>query len=936
MADDDLLKLADLLDEAFDLGEDGRTPWLAELHRTQPKVAVRLEALLQRKDELKTDHLLVDGGRSVTPEALADVMEANRKREVTNTTPHGFVLQADAQVGPYLLIKPLGEGGMASVWLAERSDGQLKREVALKLLHAWRNSRDLVERFARERDMLASLVHPNIARLYDAGITESGQPWIALEYVEGVDLATYADTHRLTIRARIDAMQQVMRAVQHAHQNLIVHRDLKPTNILVNQSGDVRLLDFGIAKLLQAGHISAAETELTKDSGRALTLRYAAPEQIKGEPVTTATDVYALGLVLYELLTGTSPRTGTKTKVISEQAALSTDVLRPSRGALTEELSHRRGDVSTRELKSELSGDLDTILLKALARDPARRYRTVDALADDLRAWTEHRPIAARAPSFTYQIKMLLVRQRVPVAVGCVMFVALGALGAFAWKQHLYANQQSARAAQVQTFMANLLSEAEPDGVEDEKTLTAKSLLDAGVERARVVYRTQPIVQGEMLTELAHVYLRLGESKLGENLLKEAIDLIEKNSSESEPSLQIARAHLGARLTTKRDWQNSSALLNKVFAGCGSTEALCATARGIAHLSLARHPAINVEQKREHLRTSRQLFDQPVATPSQNEFKFEALILSAELERAEGDIALAKSLMSEAENHFAGTRQKLSERVLLAMLQSGVAFDSGNFLQAATIVDQTIAILEGTKKETSKLHLHMSRAHYANYQGLTSTALMHSGAARKISATQGPTINLAYVLRYEARALAMEGQYERAARTVDEAFDILRKKNVAENEEPWLDIARVAGELRARRGDLAGARAQLQAMQIVLRANHPKLFKDQANTLDLIGAISLAMNDPSTALTNHLEEVELLKAHLPQDHPLRLRAELQVALAKHAIEGKPDQPPEILSLAQKLEKFVPADSVHAKTLSTLISSDRSSSNGSQQPLVLIF
>jgi eukaryotic-like serine/threonine-protein kinase len=934
MADDDLLILADLLDEAFDLGEEARSPWLAELHRTQPRVAVRLEALLQRTDELKTDHLLVDGGRSVTPEALADVMEANRSSEASSANARGFVLQADAHVGPYRLIKPLGEGGMASVWLAERSDGQLKREVALKLLHAWRNSRDLVERFARERDMLAGLVHPNIARLYDAGVTESGQPWIALEYVEGVDLATYADTNRLTIRARIDAMQQVMSAVQHAHQNLIVHRDLKPTNILVNNKGEVRLLDFGIAKLLQARDTSAAETELTRDSGRALTLRYAAPEQIKGDPVTTATDVYALGLVLYELLTGSSPRTGTKTSIISEQAALSTDVLRPSRGTFTEELSHRRGDITTRELKSELSGDIDTILLKALARDPARRYRTVDALAEDLRAWTEHRPIAARAPSFVYQMKMLLVRQRVPVAVGCAMFVALGALGVFAWNQHLHANQQSARAAQVQTFMANLLSEAEPEGVEDEKALTAKSLLDAGVERARVDYREQPLTQGAMLTELAHVYLRLGETGLGESSLREAIHLLEKNAPANDPSLQIARAHLGARQMAKGDWETGATILSTVLVSCNNNDPVCVEARGIAHLNSARNPAIDATQKREHLRVARELFDKQETSSTQN--KIQALTISADFERAQGNLALASTLMTQAEKYYTGTRQKLAERGLFGMSQSNLEFERGDFLRAGEIADQTLAGLENSKRDGAKLYLHVSRAHIANYQGLASVALKHSDEARKISVKLGPSINLAYALRYEARALAMARDYVRAEKSISEAFEMLRVKAVTEDQEAWLDMIRVAGEVQARKGDLVGARKQLQEMLVTLENRYPKNFKDRVNTLDLIGAISLSLADPKYALACHTDEIALLNTNLAQDHPLRLRAELQAARAKHMMEGQLIPNTEVQAWAHKLKKFVPDDSVHAQTLLELISSGGSSSKRDQQQLVLIF
>ncbi len=930
MADDDLLILADLLDEAFDLGEDARAPWLADLHRTQPKVAVRLEALLQRTDELKTDHLLVNDGRSVTPEALADVMEANRNSETARANAREFVLQTNTNVGPYRLIKPLGEGGMASVWLAERSDGQLKREVALKLLHAWRNSRDLVERFARERDMLAGLVHPNIARLYDAGVTESGQPWIALEYVEGVDLATYADSHRLTIRARIDAMLQVMSAVQHAHQNLIVHRDLKPTNILVNNKGEVRLLDFGIAKLLQAGDSSAAETELTKDSGRALTLRYAAPEQIKGEPVTTATDVYALGLVLYELLTGSSPRTGNKTKIITEQAALSTDVLRPSRGTFTEEISHRRGDVSARELKTELAGDLDTILLKALARDPARRYRTVDALGEDLRAWTEHRPIAARAPSFSYQLKMLLVRQRVPVAVGCLVFLALGASGVFAWKQRLHAEQQSARAAQVQMFMANLLSAAEPQGEglsstgrlqqsnSIEKTLTVKDLLDSGLQRARSNYGNDPLLLGYLLAQLGHTYLRIGEGNMGSQILGESIALLEKRAPAQEPMLVRARAYLGAHLLRDGNRDQGLALLAIVLRDCDRATYACRNAMGMALMGRRQDQLASFEQKRADLRAAIELFEQDPDTAPES--RLQALVMFADDQRRIGNLKSAREMLDKAEILGALPDIKATERTMLGITSARLAFDEGGYDRAALQTDQLIAALEGTRRDTAKIQLHTLRARIANYRGLPDVAIESAAVAREISDISGPSVNLAYAHRYAARALAMRGDFELARATVDEALNVLRFIKVGDDSEEWMDMLRARAEIFARHGDNASARKIFEKVLSDLRTRFPAQIKDRINTLSMLGVVSLAMGDATAARTYHAEEVELAEKTYDTGHPIRLRASLQFLCAQHFLNRNLNLNEEIFRVAGQLRKILPSTSTHHAALADIVDS----------------
>jgi serine/threonine-protein kinase len=271
---------------------------------------------------------------------------------------------------------------MAEVWLSRRADAAIKREVALKLPLLTPLRRDLEPRFAREREILADLSHPNIARLFDAGFANDGQPYLALEYVVGEMFTTYCDQQRLTIRERLGLLRQVLGAVQHAHTHLVIHRDLKPSNVLVTEAGQVQLLDFGIAKLLSEGE--AKETELTQLSGRALTPDYAAPEQIAGAPITTAADVYALGVMLYEILTGVRPyRLKRDTRAALEEAILQADPIPPSRAALSETAATARA-TTAKKLSRALKGDLDVITIKALKKSPRERYQTATALDEDI------------------------------------------------------------------------------------------------------------------------------------------------------------------------------------------------------------------------------------------------------------------------------------------------------------------------------------------------------------------------------------------------------------------------------------------------------------------------------------------------------------------------------------------------------------------------
>ena len=345
--------------------------------------------------------------------------------------------------GPYCVRTLLGHGGMGSVWLAERVDGLFSRNVALKLVHSALIGRVMTERFTREREILASLNHPNIARLLDAGFAEDGQPYLALEYVAGTPLTVYCDEHRLPIRARLELFRQVLGAVQYAHAHLVIHRDLKPANILVTEDGQAQLLDFGIAKLLTEGE--ARETELTQLGGRALTPDYAAPEQIAGAPITTAADVYALGVMLYELLIGERPyKLKRDSRGALEEAILRADPVAPSRAVLSEKAAAARA-ATAKKLPVTFKGDLDTIAAKALKKSPTERYATANAFDEDIARFLRGDVVLAQPDTITYRALKFARRHWVGIAVtGALMLTLAAGLVATSFEARVASTQRDA------------------------------------------------------------------------------------------------------------------------------------------------------------------------------------------------------------------------------------------------------------------------------------------------------------------------------------------------------------------------------------------------------------------------------------------------------------------------------------------------------------
>jgi WD40 repeat protein/serine/threonine protein kinase len=417
--------LSKLLDETIDLSSAQRSEWLISLTQRDPAWGAYLSNLFASQD---ADQQKILDTQSQLARRLASITEDDASL-------------VGKHFGAYRVLSLLGHGGMGSVWLAERVDGLFTRQVALKLVHPALVNRAVTERAVREREILAGLNHPNIARLLDAGVSQDGQTFLALEYIPGVPLTTYCDQRRLSIRERLELFLQILSAVQYAHAHLVIHRDLKPSNVMVTETGQAYLLDFGIAKLLTDGQ--AKETELTRLGGRALTAEYAAPEQIAGEPITTAADVYALGVMLYEVLIGERPyRLKRDTRGALEEAILNADPVAPSRATVSDAAVDMRA-TTPRRLAKSLEGDLDTIVVKALKKLPAERYRTVDAFSGDIERYLRGDVVLAQRDSVTYRTMKFVARYRVAIGAASILILSLaGGLAATSYEARVAAHQR--------------------------------------------------------------------------------------------------------------------------------------------------------------------------------------------------------------------------------------------------------------------------------------------------------------------------------------------------------------------------------------------------------------------------------------------------------------------------------------------------------------
>lgn len=474
------------------------------------------------------------------------------------------------KIGAFELIEQIGYGGMSIVFKAERTDGQFEQQVAVKLIRGGMHSEQILRRFEREKQILASLTHPNIARLYDGGITKDDNPYLIMEYVEGKPIDIYCDEHKLTINQRLTLFKEVCNAVEFAHHNLIVHRDLKAQNILVNDNGTVKILDFGIAKLLKT-NISAKEILLTQDGQQLWTPQYASPEQVEGATAAVGTDVYSLGVLLHKLLTGRFPydvsnKSNSQVRdIITRQEP---ETLQQSLNLVSsiDKISEERNTTPHR-LNKKFDKDLESIALKSLEKSISDRYSTVAAFVQDIVYYKMNMPINARKGNRTHVFKKFLTRRKKPLIVALGIFFLITAFTVFytlqITKERNYAQLQAQKAEQLTVFVLDLFKANEPSENKGEQ-VTAGELLTRAQERVELL-ESQPAIQAKMFDVIGRIYRRLGEYESSYNMLTKSFTMRKNLFGSQHMETLASMDHLGILLTKTGDYSTADSLLTQTL-----------------------------------------------------------------------------------------------------------------------------------------------------------------------------------------------------------------------------------------------------------------------------------------------------------------------------------------------------------------------------------
>ncbi len=556
ISDTDWEKIDDLLDEALDLPPE---EWEAFLDREcggRPALREELASLLTAE---------ADAPAFLNDEAMDFAAPAYEPEEGQSIADDPLAAPSH-QVGPYRLEEEIGRGGMSRVFRAERTDGGFEQTVAVKLLRIGLDTEAARRRFRLEQQVLAKLQHPNIAALLDGGLTSDDVPYLVMEYVEGKPIVTYCDDNSLSIPERTSLLCDVGRALQHAHRNLIVHRDLKPSNVQVTPEGTVKLLDFGIAKLLDEADASITLPD-TRTGVRPMTPAFAAPEQIRGDAVSTATDVYQMGVLAYEVLTGHRPFELSDLRDV-ERAILDTEPDPPSsvvcetragadpddteRPVTPEAISEARG-TTPRQLRYVLEGDLSTIVQTALRKEADRRYASVGALVEDLERYREGQPIEARSASLGYRARKFMQRHRLGVGIAVAFIGLMFTFGVFLYQERERAQQEAQKAEIVSAYLVDLFSAGTPSNASD--TVTARTLVRRGLNRAERL-QDRPVVQAEMLDALGQASRGIGQWDQADSLLQQALTLRRRHLEPPHPDLVASLLHVAnTKWSEKRLWE---------------------------------------------------------------------------------------------------------------------------------------------------------------------------------------------------------------------------------------------------------------------------------------------------------------------------------------------------------------------------------------------
>ena len=890
------------MDTAATLSAGERDMWLADITEREPDVAPLLRKLLSAQRRVETNDILA------TLPRLQPTVDARST---------GAAGSLGAHIGPFELIEPLGRGGMGSVWRARYIDGRMKRDVAVKLPATSDNPAalaSLTERFARERDFLAQLEHPNIARLYDTGISDSGQPYLAMEYVAGEPIDSYCNTHRLTIKARLTLYLQVLDAVEFAHRRLVLHRDLKPGNVLVDASGQVRLLDFGVAKLLPETIAAAtstspisAGTDLTEMAGAALTLAYAAPEQLNHGALSTATDVYALGVMLYRLLTATAPYQPKRdTRSALEEAVISAAPTAASLRHVSDNALAARQTNAT-ALRKSLSGDIDTLLAKALKKRPDERYPTATALAEDIRRHLNKKPILARPDSLWYRANRFIARNRVAVAASALGVTALAATtGMAVWQASVAtasaarANKEAARAVAAQRFLAGLFASADPEQSKA-STLTAQQLLEGGLAAADRDLRGDPETHALVLQQIGDIYRRMGMPQQLLATQKRRVEVLEAFDAADADTLVDAQLELGRALGDTEQPEDNKAALPRLKAAYETAIARAAKPeRVVWALSLiADQYRVESDFAAAQDYAQRALSEGLRSLSNPSRFLAAAYEISALVARDQRRIPEARELLGKAIAIDAtGQGRGPIDQVITRTFLANVEMNDGEYLAAH---QQSLAIIELARANFGDLQANLApalrlAAFSAARAGDLPTAhkLVATPMDAEVASKDAVRAGLAHYAR--ARIATLQGEYERAHAELAAAASGLKQSGTWASR---LSVATIELALREGATDaaLTMADALRQAQSARLGATHPSMDEiyvwlavAQARNAGTLGSQSPRWD----AARQHIEQACALYAPLREAHPSRVRCEayrtllsatLTVAAKRNALQS---------------------------------------------------
>ncbi len=839
--------LSPYLDRALELAVEERAAWLASLRAEDPALGADVEMLLEERSALSREGFLEEAALRPPAPSLAG-----------------------QQMGAYILVSLIGQGGMGSVWLARRSDGRFEGQAAVKLLNASLVGRAGEERFRREGSILARLTHPHIARLVDAGVSGSGQPYLVLEYVQGQPIDRYCDDLGLDLEKRLRLFLDVLAAVAHAHTNLIVHRDIKPSNVLVDRDGQVKLLDFGIAKLLEGEAGSGEATALTREGGRALTPEYAAPEQVTDGTITTATDVYALGVLLYVLLGGQHPAGFDLSPAELVRAVVETPPPRLSEAVLSAKTLSRRilaqnalqRATTPERLARLLRGDLDNIVGKALKKSPEERYGSVVGLADDLTRYLNHEPVSARPDSFLYRARKFVRRHRASVGAVTLGAAAVLAASALAVVQMVEAHKQR-DAAVLEAKRARASSELARFVIGDNSEDAPVDVTRRRLDRARSLLHgpliDDPRIRTHLLLELVPRYSELGDVKVREELIQEAR---ESMSRFDDPNMSAALAcvegsiHLDAGRFDKAAEEISKGLRQPLHA-----------------LAAAANASGQYRHALDALRKSIDLQRQIVGEGSSGLFVSmhgEAIIL-----RAGGKVTEARDALERLVSRWTQHRGADSLPDFVLQAQGRVAWSLSIYDQAIALLRRSVERSESSGRHGPALDTRIylvgavtDAGRIDEASGLLGALEQNPDAASLASGQAGISTRLA-----RARLLAARKDFASAAKAVQEALDAMASRGQV-NDPRVRDASVVAAEIALASNDTE--RASRFAAAALDRARKEAIDPQSSawigQGLLLRARCELARGYAVSAKADAAEATAHLDRNLGEDHPLTRQA----------------------------------------------------------------